>query len=194
MKHLAIFASGRGSNAEAIIRFFQNHPKISVALIVTNNPDAGVIQIARQYHIPYLVISKKQLSEGTVLLKTLQEKHIDFIVLAGFILLLPPYLIDRYPGRIVNIHPALLPKFGGKGMYGIKVHEAVLKAGERQTGITIHYVDEQYDHGAIILQKTCAIQEDETPGSLMKKVQQLEHYHYPRVIESLILKEETLHS
>ncbi|MFT3681936.1 MAG: phosphoribosylglycinamide formyltransferase [Ferruginibacter sp.] len=182
---VAIFASGAGSNAQKIIDRFRQSATIEIALIVCNKEGAGVLGIAARENIPGLLTSKKKFEE-TACLEELKEHGIDFIVLAGFLLKVPPALVNAYAGRIVNIHPALLPKYGGKGMYGHYVHEAVIAAGEKESGITIHYVDEIYDHGKIIFQGTCAIEPGDTPALLAQKIHLLEHEHYPRVIEELL--------
>ena len=156
--NVAIFASGAGSNAQNIINFFKNNIQINIALIVCNKPGAGVLQIAISNNIPTLLIEKDNFFNGDAYTQTLQKHHINFIVLAGFLLKVPNVLLKSFPQKIVNIHPALLPKFGGKGMYGHFVHEAVLAANETQSGITIHYVDEVYDHGNIIFQVNSILQ------------------------------------
>lgn len=185
-KHIAIFASGAGSNALAIIEYFNDNPLIKVALIVTNKKDAGVIQIAKQHRIPFDIISPKELKEEETVLDILDLYQIDLIVLAGFLLLIPAYLVKAYPNKIINIHPALLPKYGGKGMYGMHVHEQVKHAGDKETGITIHYVNERYDDGAYILQEKCYVEPTDTAETIAQKVRILEHKHYPRVIEKLL--------
>lgn len=186
MKRIAIFASGRGSNAKRIIEHFQQHPTIDVVLIASNKSHAGVLDIARQHHIETLVFDKARLYKSRQLLDDLRTHQIDFIVLAGFLWLVPTYLIQAYPKRIINIHPALLPKYGGKGMYGMHVHQAVCKAKETETGITIHYVNEVYDDGEIIFQTTCSVTASDAPQDIAHKVQRLEHQHFPRVIERLL--------
>ena len=184
---LAIFASGAGSNAAKIIDFFYAKRNIAkVALIVCNKPEAGVLAIAKENAIETLVIEKELFLNSDTYISVLKNKNIDFIILAGFLLKVPSSLIQAYPDRIVNIHPALLPKYGGKGMYGNKVHAAVIEAGETESGITIHYVDEIYDHGKIILQATCAISVDDTAASLAAKIHLLEHENYPTAIEKLL--------
>ncbi len=183
---IAIFASGAGSNAQKIIDTFRNNRAVKIALIVCNNPNAGVLAIADRENIPYLLIEKKFFTEGGGYLNELQKHEIGFIVLAGFLWKIPTVLILAYPDKIINIHPALLPKYGGKGMYGSKVHEAVIRAKEKESGITIHYVDEIYDHGRIIFQATCTIEESDTPVTLAQKVHLLEHRHYAAVIERLL--------
>ena len=187
MKNLAIFSSGAGSNAARIIEFFRDHPTIRVKLIVCNNPQAGVLRIASEAGIPVLLIEKERFFRGDGFLPELQNHGIDFVVLAGFLWKIPMSLIRAYPGRIVNIHPALLPGYGGKGMYGRHVHEAVIAAGEKESGITIHYVDELYDHGQAIFQARVIVEAGDTPETLAGKVQALEHAHFPRVIEEVIL-------
>ncbi|MDB5284677.1 MAG: purN [Bacteroidota bacterium] len=187
MKQIAIFASGKGTNAESIIEYFRDHASIKVALIVTNNPAAGVIKIAHSNKIISAIVSKEALNDAEVTGRVLNALNIDMIVLAGFLQLIPQFLLQKYPGKIVNIHPALLPKFGGKGMYGLKVHEAVLTAKEKETGITVHYVNEHYDEGEVILQKTVSIKPSDNPESLSAKVLSLEHEWYPKTIEKLLI-------
>lgn len=186
---VAIFASGAGSNAKAIISHFAGNPDVEIALVVCNKPGAGVLEIAREAGIPSLLIEKEQFFNGDHYLPELQKQGIGFIVLAGFLWKMPPALIRQWPEKIVNIHPALLPKYGGKGMYGHHVHEAVLAAGEKESGISIHYVDELYDHGSLIFQASCPVSTDDTPGSLAQKVHALEHAHYPRQLEILFQKQ-----
>lgn len=186
MINIAIFASGTGSNARSIIRYFANHPKAIVSLVVSNRPNAGVLDIARENNIKTLIINRKMLEEGTGLVETLQDDQIGLVVLAGFLQKIPPILVAAYPGKIVNIHPALLPKFGGKGMYGMHVHEAVLAAGEKESGITIHFVDEQYDHGAPIFQARCPVLPGDKPADLAKRIQELEHKHFAPVLEQIL--------
>lgn len=186
MKHIAIFASGGGTNAEAIIRHFQEIPEVEIALIVSNNADAFVLERAKNHSIPSLIISRSGFRNTEALLDDLQSYQIDLIVLAGFMWLVPGYLVKAYEGRIVNIHPALLPKYGGKGMYGMHVHEAVKKAGESQTGITIHWVNEHYDEGGIILQQSCDVDPNDSPEQIAEKVHLLEYEYYPQVIESIV--------
>ena len=183
--HLAIFASGAGTNAKKIMEHFERSDRVRVALVVCNNPQAGVLRVAAEAQIPVLLISRKIFNE-TGYLQELERYHIDFVVLAGFLWKVPPVLVEAYRGHIVNIHPTLLPRYGGKGMYGDSVHEAVLRAGEKESGITIHYVDELYDHGAVIFQATCAIAAGETPATLAAKIHALEHRHYPEEIEKIV--------
>jgi len=186
MKNIAIFASGNGSNAGAIIEYFKTHPSVKVALVVTNNPDAGVIKVAHSHKIISAIVSKNALNDPEILGRLLTALDIEMIVLAGFLQLVPEYLLQRFPQRIINIHPALLPKHGGKGMYGMKVHEAVLLAKDPETGITIHFVNEHYDEGEIILQKATAIDSHDTAEKIAGKVQQLEHEWFPKIIEKLL--------
>ena len=188
MQQIAIFASGAGSNAREIIRHFRHHPSVRIALIACNKAGAGVFQIAEEEKIPTLKLEKEDFFRGDAYVPALQTGGIDFIVLAGFLWKIPDALIKAYPGKIINIHPALLPKYGGKGMYGAHVHEAVIAAGEKESGITIHYVDEHYDHGQPIFQATVEIEPGENPDSLATKIHQLEHKYYPLVIEEILNK------
>ena len=186
MIQLAIFASGAGSNAQKIIENFSSHQNIKVRLLVCNKPGAGVIDIAANAGVPVLLIEKEKFLQGNAYADELKSLGIDFIVLAGFLWKVPAKLVAAFTGKIINIHPALLPKYGGKGMYGNYVHAAVIAAGEKQSGITIHYVDEWYDHGNIIFQAHCPVAENETPASLAQKIHLLEHAHYPAVIEKTV--------
>jgi phosphoribosylglycinamide formyltransferase 1 len=186
MHRLAIFASGSGTNAENIIRYFQNKPQIKVSCICTNRADAYVAERVRPYNIPVLVFSRQDFYETEKILDYLKENKIDWIILAGFLWLIPANLIDRYPSRIINIHPALLPKYGGKGMYGASVHKAVIENQEKQSGITIHYVNKEYDKGNIIFQASCDIDPADTPDTLASRVHALEYEHFPRMIEEVI--------
>jgi phosphoribosylglycinamide formyltransferase-1 len=186
MKKIAIFASGAGSNAAKIIEHFRYNPEIKVSLIVCNKPGAGVLDIAGRAGIPTLLIEKENFFRGSAYLDELGEYGIDFIVLAGFLWKIPVALVKAYRGRIINIHPALLPKYGGKGMYGRFVHEAVVEAKETHTGITIHYVDEFYDHGQTIFQEKVEVSPDDTPEMVAQKVHRLEHEHFPRIIEAVV--------
>jgi phosphoribosylglycinamide formyltransferase-1 len=184
--NVAIFASGAGSNAQKIIERFAGSSYIKISLIVCNKKGAGVISIAEKEHIPVLLIDKEQFLNGDAYIEALKHNAIDFIVLAGFLWKIPSKLIAAYPNKIINIHPALLPKYGGKGMYGHFVHEAVVTAKDPESGITIHYVDEQYDHGNVIFQATCAIDPADTADMVAKKVLTLEHLHFPRIVEETI--------
>ncbi|UPT68384.1 MAG: phosphoribosylglycinamide formyltransferase [Sphingobacteriales bacterium JAD_PAG50586_3] len=186
-KRIAIFASGSDSNAQKIAEYFKNHPSIEVALIVSNKADAGVLAIAQNMGIDtYVIPSKKEFTETESLLQELYINQIDFIVLAGFLWLVPEYLVDAYPGRIVNIHPALLPKYGGKGMHGMHVHEAVVAAGEKESGITIHLVDKVYDNGEHLFQATVPIEVTDSPAIVQQKVLALEHANFAQVIEKVV--------
>jgi phosphoribosylglycinamide formyltransferase-1 len=185
-KKIAIFASGSGSNAEEIINYFKNDPEITVSLILTNNPKAGVIEKADKAGVIIKIFSRKAFYETSEIVDLLKEANIDLIVLAGFLWLLPQNLIQDFPNRIINIHPALLPKYGGKGMYGMNVHKAIIEAKEKESGITIHYINEKYDEGEIILQKKCLIADEDTAEDLVKKIQQLEHEYFPKVIEDIL--------
>ena len=185
-KRIAIFASGSGSNAEKIAEYFTNHPTIEVSLILSNNPQAGVIARARKFQIPVVLFDRKTFYETNKITELLQNQHIDLIVLAGFMMLIPEEMVKAFPQKMVNIHPALLPKYGGKGMYGHFVHEAVVAAHETESGITIHFVNEHYDEGAIIFQASCPVVSADTPEDVAQKVQVLEHKHYPAVIEKTL--------
>ena len=185
-KNIAIFASGSGTNAENIIRHFQGNKDVNVALVVSNKPDAYVLVRAANLHVPSLTLPREQFAQGEELAPLMKERGIDFIVLAGFLLRVPEALIEAYPGRIVNIHPALLPKYGGKGMYGDRVHRAVVEAGERESGITIHLIDEQYDRGTTVFQAKCPVLPGDTPDDVARKVHALEYAHYPEDIGQLL--------
>lgn len=188
IKRIAIFASGAGSNAAKIIEHLKGHPDIQVSLIVCNKPGAGVIHIAATHQIPVLMIEKEKFFRGNAYVDEIKHRSgIDFIVLAGFLWKVPIALIQAYPNRIINIHPALLPKYGGKGMYGMHVHEAVVEAGEKESGITIHYVNEHFDEGEAIFQARCEVTPDDTPETLARKIHQLEHEHFPKIVESVVL-------
>jgi len=186
MKRIAIFASGSGTNAQKIIEHFSSNKNIEVSLVLTNNEDAYVIERASSFDVPSYVFDRQMFYETDLVHDILQEVGIDFIVLAGFLWLVPLNMLRSWPGRIVNIHPALLPKFGGKGMYGDKVHQAVISAGEEETGISIHYVNEVYDDGEIIFQESFKILKSDTPDSIAERIHVLEHKHFPIVIEQLV--------
>ena len=185
-KRLAIFASGSGTNAENIIRFFKNHARAEVSLILTNRNDAGVIPRAKKFDIPCIIFNREDFYESEKILSYLKEYEIDYIILAGFLWLIPKNLLQRYPDRIINIHPALLPKYGGKGMFGMRVHETVIMNKDKESGITIHYVNEEYDKGNIIFQAKCRIEKTDSPDTLAGKIHALEYEHFPKVIESLL--------
>ena len=189
MKKIAILASGEGTNAERIIRYFAAHPTVKVVVVITNKAEAGVIRRAENLDIPVEFLPASAFKEGKAT-DVLRHYETDFVVLAGFLLRIPDDMLAEYPNRIVNIHPSLLPKFGGKGMYGSRVHEAVLEAKEQESGITIHYINEHYDEGAIILQAKCPVIKGDTPDTLANRVHQLEYEHYPVVIERLLSEKE----
>lgn len=185
MKRLAILASGSGSNAEKIIEYFQDSDKAKIALVASNKADAFVLERAKKFKVPTYLFTKKEMEAGDLLAK-LQKKKIDWVILAGFLLKIPVELIRAFPEHMVNIHPALLPKYGGKGMYGSRVHEAVKAAGDTDTGITIHLVNEQYDEGKIIFQAAISIKSEDTSEMIANKVHELEHRYFPEVIGSLV--------
>jgi phosphoribosylglycinamide formyltransferase 1 len=194
MKNIAIFASGGGSNASKILAYFQGSDSVKVALIISNKKDAGVLDIAKAYQVETLVIDRTYFYDSQAILQVFAQKNIDFVVLAGFLWLMPSYLVQQYERRMVNIHPALLPKYGGKGMYGMHVHEAVKAAGEQQSGMTIHYVNTHYDEGDIIFQAICDLSPEDTASDIARKVLALEHEHFPRVIERLLQNGDDEHS
>ena len=187
MKNIAIFASGNGSNAENLIRYFAHHPTICIKLLLTNKADAYALQRAANWNIPARVFNRYELNESTRVIDMLDEYHIRYIVLAGFLWLIPDTLINRYPRRIVNIHPALLPAYGGKGMYGMNVHRAVIANGERLSGITIHEVNNEYDRGTILFQASCPILPVDTPETVSEKIHSMEQQYFPSVVEQWIL-------
>lgn len=185
MIKLAILASGTGSNAENIIRYFDRHPKIQVACVVSNRKEAKVLEKAENLHIEHRTFSKQAFLEENTVVKYLQSRA-DFIILAGFLLKIPGNLLAAYPNKIINIHPALLPKFGGKGMYGMSVHKAVKDTGETETGITIHYVNENYDEGAILFQAKTPVSKKDSPEDIAANIHKLEQTHFPQVIEKIL--------
>ena len=186
MKNIAIFASGEGTNAQQLIDYFKDNKTIKVALVVSNKSIANVLNRAKVSGIPSLIINKKDFYDNNNIIEKLLDYNIDIIILAGFLWMIPESLIKAFPDKIINIHPALLPKFGGKGMYGMNVHKAVIESKESESGISIHYVNEKYDEGKIIAHYKCTVSENETPESLAKKIHLLEHENYPKVIEQLI--------
>ncbi|MDR2913067.1 MAG: phosphoribosylglycinamide formyltransferase [Alistipes sp.] len=188
MTTIGILASGSGTNAEKIMDHFAASPVARVALILSDNPSAGVLQRAEQRKVPTAVFTRAEFADGTAPLAAMHSAGVDYVVLAGFLRLIPEKILRAYPGRIVNIHPSLLPSYGGKGMYGSRVHEAVVAAGERESGITIHRVDEHYDRGAIIAQFRCPVHPTDTPDTLAARIHELEHRHFPATIEQDILK------
>jgi phosphoribosylglycinamide formyltransferase-1 len=183
---IAIFCSGSGSNAQKIIEYLKGHPSLEIAVLMANKPDAYALERAKNLSVPTWVFNREQYQSGKVL-EELKQRSIDWIVLAGFLWLIPEDLVMAYPNKIINIHPALLPKFGGKGMYGMNVHKAVVANQEKESGITIHYVNKNYDEGNIIFQASCAVIASDTPEDVSKKVQVLEHEHFPKIIENTIL-------
>ena len=186
MKKIAIFASGSGSNAENIINYFKNDTENVVKIVFCNKPDAYVLERAKRLSVPTFVFGREEFSHSDLVLNELKRLDIDLIVLAGFLWKVPDAIIDAYPDRVINIHPALLPSYGGKGMYGMKVHEAVIAAGEKESGITIHHVDNHYDEGTTIFQAKCDIVPGDTPETLATKVHALEYEHFPRVIKDVL--------
>ena len=184
MKNLALFASGNGSNVQRIVEYFSDNPSVCIKLIVCNNPQAYVLERAKKLKINAVLINNKTaFYHEDQLLQTLKQNRIDLLVLAGFLWLIPAHIIEAFPNRIINIHPALLPKYGGKGMYGMRVHEAVVANGETESGITIHYVNPCYDEGEIIFQTKCALSPKDTPENLAQKVHALEYEYFPKIIE-----------
>ena len=192
MKNIAIFASGNGSNAEQITKYFLQNPDGKVSLILTNNPKAGVIDRAEKLGVVIVIFDRNTFYYSDEIVETLKENKIDLVVLAGFLLLVPANILKAFKGKIINIHPALLPKYGGKGMFGSHVHETVIAAGEKKSGITIHFVNEKYDDGQIIFQAQVNIENGETPESLAQKVHKLEYEHFPKVVEQVLLKGDKL--
>jgi phosphoribosylglycinamide formyltransferase-1 len=186
MKNVVIFASGQGSNAENIIKYFKNHKIVKIVAIITNKADAGVITVAINNNIPNYYVSKTTLNDPSFDLQTVINIPIDLIVLAGFLLLMPKHIISKFNNCIINIHPALLPKYGGKGMHGKEVHEAVINAKEKTSGITIHYVNEIYDSGQIIFQKEYYLDQYENSNTLAANILKLEHQYLPTIIEKLL--------
>jgi phosphoribosylglycinamide formyltransferase-1 len=186
MKKIAVFASGSGTNAENIAKYFADSQDVSIALVVSNNPLAGVHDRANRLGIPSVTYSNEALAEGSEIVEKLMAYEVDWIVLAGFLKKISVTILNAFPGRIVNIHPALLPKYGGKGMYGMRVHEAVVAARDSESGITIHYVNENYDEGQIIFQARCPVLPSDTPEDVAAKVHALEYKYYPEVIEFIM--------
>ncbi|MFK7899268.1 MAG: phosphoribosylglycinamide formyltransferase [Cyclobacteriaceae bacterium] len=186
MKKIALFASGSGTNAEKICEHFQNHPSIEVSLLLTNKANAGAIERVEKYDVPTHVFSRPDFYDSSTVIDTLKEQKIDLVVLAGFLWLVPKTLVTAFPNKIINIHPALLPKYGGKGMYGEHVHQAVVENKEAESGITIHYVNEHYDEGNIIFQASCEVISTDTPADVAKKIHQLEHTHFSVEIEKIL--------
>jgi phosphoribosylglycinamide formyltransferase 1 len=186
MIRLALLASGTGTNAENIIRYFTGHALLTVGLVVSNHPDAKVLQKAARHKVPGVVFDGQAWKTPAEILNALQSAQIDYLILAGFLLKIPDKILEAYPNKILNIHPALLPAYGGKGMYGVQVHQAVITAGETKSGITIHVVNEHYDDGKILFQAQCPVLPDDTPHTLAKRIHELEYRHFPKVIEQYI--------
>ena len=191
LKKIVVFASGGGTNAENIVRYFEMNGEAEVVLIVCNNPEAGVVERARRLDVPLLMVNRKDVFENGKLLSVLEQMNPDLIVLAGWLWLIPEIIIHAFPKKIINIHPGLLPEFGGKGMFGMHVHNAVIASGKQESGITIHYVDEHYDHGAKIFSAVCEVAKEDSAESLAQKIHLLEQEHFPRVIRQL-LREQNL--
>jgi phosphoribosylglycinamide formyltransferase-1 len=187
-KRIALFASGSGSNAENIIRYFKNHPTIEVVKLYSNNPEAFALTRASSLNVSSSVFTREAYKDPNGLIKEIEALSIDYIILAGFLWLIPSHFVNAYPNAIINIHPALLPKFGGKGMYGMFVHQAVKDAKEKETGITIHLVNEHYDEGKPLFQASCKVESADTPEQIAEKVHQLEYLHFPEQIENYILQ------
>jgi phosphoribosylglycinamide formyltransferase 1 len=187
-KRIAIFASGSGSNAQKIMEFFNKHQDAEVSLVLTNNPEAYVLQRADNFEVPSHIFDRNEFYNSEEIVSLLKNLQIDLIVLAGFLWLIPENLLSAFPNRIINIHPSLLPKFGGKGMYGDKVHKAVLESGEEESGISIHFVNQHFDEGEIIHQSKFRIEKRDDLEMIKFKIQQLEHLHYPKIVEQLLKK------
>ena len=189
MSNIAIFASGSGTNAERIVTYFAGRDDIRIRIILCNAPKAYVLERARKLHVPSRVFTREELYHSRTVLDILKQNQIDWIILAGFLWKIPEDMLEAYPKRIINIHPALLPAYGGKGMYGHHVHQAVIDHHEPESGITIHYVDDQYDHGSIIFQATCPVMADDTPEQLAARIHELEYAYFPKVIAQVIDEE-----
>lgn len=192
MKRIIIFASGSGTNTQNIIEYFQQNKIAKVVLVLSNKEDAKVLERANTLNIPFLSFTKADLCTSNKVLDVLKKEMPDLIVLAGFLLKFPENILQAYPNKVINIHPALLPKYGGKGMYGSFVHESVLANNEAETGITIHYVNENYDEGAIIFQKSVFLTEGDTPETVASKVHKLEYKYFPKIIERVLFSDTPL--
>lgn len=186
MKKIALFASGSGSNVQNISDFFSKHESIKIDCVLCNNPNAYVLQRAKNIGVESFLFNRDEFFNSEKVLEYMLVREVDFIVLAGFLWLIPSDLVAAFPGKIINIHPALLPKYGGKGMYGMNVHKAVVEAGEKESGITIHYVNEKYDEGNIIFQAKCELSENDRPEDVAEKVHQLEYEYFPKIILQII--------
>lgn len=191
-QRLAILASGSGTNAENIMGYFQNHPTIEVACVLSNKADAYVLERAKKYQVPSYTFGKADFYENGRVLEILQKERIHWIILAGFLWLVPENILEAFPNKIINIHPALLPKYGGKGMYGNRVHQAVWENKEKETGITIHFANAHYDEGKVIFQAKTPVLPEDTPESIAQKVHSLEYEHFPKVIEQTILASQSV--
>lgn len=185
-KKIAIFASGTGSNTAQLIKHFKTHPSIQIGLIISSSAKAPVIKIAEENNIPFSVVNRSLLANNSYMLSLLNLYDVEFIVLAGFVMLIPPFLVKQFDQKMINIHPALLPKYGGKGMFGLAVHQAVISSGDPESGITIHYVNEMYDQGKVIFQATCKVDRRDNAEKLSKKIQELEHKYLPEWTEKLV--------
>jgi len=190
MNRIAIFASGSGTNAQKLMEYFSNNKTAKVRIIMSNKPDAFVLERATKFSVPSKVFDRDDLYRNGKVLRDLADMKIDYIILAGFLWLIPEEIINYFPGRIINIHPALLPDYGGKGMYGSRVHQAVIDNKEKESGISIHYVNEQYDEGDIIFQARCEVRVDDTPETLAERIHELEYRYYPEIVEKVILRDQ----
>lgn len=186
MKKIAIFASGSGTNAENIIQFFKDSDEVKVVLVLTNNPEAGVIKRVRKLNVPSLVFNKQNFAKEDTVVNILENNQIDWVILAGFLWLVPQNLVHAFSNKIINIHPALLPKYGGKGMWGNHVHEAVVQNKETESGITIHLVNEHYDQGKVLFQANCQVKPQDTADDVAQKIHTLEYEHFPKIIQKCI--------
>ncbi|MCC9167757.1 phosphoribosylglycinamide formyltransferase [Pontibacter harenae] len=187
-KNIVIFASGSGSNAQRLMEYFEHHPEIQVAALFANNPKAYALKRAETFHVPALLFNREAFYTSDTVLEQVQTFEPDLIVLAGFLWLVPQNFLRAFPNKIINIHPALLPNYGGRGMHGLNVHTAVVTAGDKESGITIHHINEEYDQGEFILQERCPVHENDTPEDLAARILKLEHEHLPRVVERLLLE------
>jgi phosphoribosylglycinamide formyltransferase 1 len=187
-KNIVIFASGSGSNAQRLMEYFEHHPDIRVAALFANNPKAHALKRAETFHVPAFLFSRDEFYNSSIVLEQVQSFKPDLIVLAGFLWLVPQNFLQAFPNQIINIHPALLPQYGGKGMHGMNVHTAVVTAGDQESGITIHRVNEEYDKGEFVLQERCPVYPGDTPEDLAARILQLEHKYLPEVVEKLVLQ------
>ena len=185
LKKVAIFSSGSGSNAENIVNYFKNHKNILITRIYTNKSDADVVERAQRLDMSVRIFTKEEFIDSTIILSELRDEQVDYIILSGFLMLIPEFIVQSFSQKIINIHPSLLPKYGGKGMYGMNVHKAVVCNQETESGITIHYIDQEYDRGETILQVKCPVYANDTPESLASRIQQLEFEYFPKTIEKV---------